>query len=321
MIDFTKFEARKVLCVGDLLVHEIVYGRPRSTASTPSIVAQRSELSLDGVAGVAKAVAALGSRCSIVAPVGDDQGASSVRHQLGALEMISLGLMKDPKRSTVRTTCYLAELVPAPMFTVEQGDIEPVRGQVEEGLLARILGEVLEADVVVLSDHSCGALTDRLTRDTIAAARQQGIPTLVASSCADFSRYAGATILAPGFAHFCASTARVPASTDELESVALQVLERTSIEALLVVQPEHGMSFIPRATSATHLGISGMSGAEHRCNDAGIAALALALACGCPWEEAMEVCHAAAAVRASEPEGLSREGLNAGTGAATPIAD
>ncbi|WP_456717561.1 MULTISPECIES: bifunctional heptose 7-phosphate kinase/heptose 1-phosphate adenyltransferase [unclassified Bradyrhizobium] len=292
MFDFAKFDARKVLCVGDLMLHEVVYGRTRSTTSTPSLVAHKWEVSVAGSAGVAKWVAALGAQSSIVAPVGDDQGACSVRELLGR-DGISLRLVRDTERSTVRTIRYVTDQAP-PILTVEREGRNPVRGQIEESLLARIIGEVLDADVIVLSDHDCGALTDRLIRDTIAAARQQGIPTLVVSSQADFSKYAGATILAPGFAHLCASIGSVPANADELEIVSLQVLERASIEALLVVQPGFGMSFIPRATTATHLGGFGIADAEFRCGDAGIAALALALACGLPWEQAMEACYAAA---------------------------
>jgi D-beta-D-heptose 7-phosphate kinase / D-beta-D-heptose 1-phosphate adenosyltransferase len=310
MINFDKFaaiaSAITVLSVGDIVVDEFAYGEIRSRFGPPVLVTQAARVTLGGAAGIALASAAFGARCSVVAAVGDDCRAELLRQPIKS-DRISFGLLNDPDRSTLRRTRFVGDHAASPLLCAEWDRGEPVHAQIEEGLLARILGEVLVSDIVVLSDYCGGAMSDRLVKDTIAAARQQGIPTLVISTHSDFSRYAGATILAPEFEGFCAVNGREPGSVEELERDALRLLERSSLEALLVLRPGQGLSFIPRATAATHLDDPELGGGDRRCNDAGIAALALALASGHSWVEAMAVCYAAAISPGSEGSGLLEE--------------
>lgn len=306
MIDLAKFAtsvaAMTVLCVGDVTVDETVFGPVHGVALCPVMTARYTEISAGGVAAVARQVMAFGARAGLVAPVGDDRGADAVRQNL-AEQQLSLNLVVDPSRPTTRTMRFVSEAPSSLLLQTQWESRAPVMGQTEERLIARVIGKILESDIVVLVDHDKGALSDRVVRDTIAAARQQGIPTIVASMRADFARYAGATILAPSFNHLCAAAGCVPSDFSDLEAVSRRLLERSALEALLVLQPGRGMSFVPRATPATHLPGSGFETVDARCPDAGVAALALALTCGFTWEEAMAACHCAAGAAARRKDG------------------
>ena len=79
MFDFDKhladLAAQTVLCIGDLMLDEFVYGevsRISPEAPTPVIAVKRSEVMVGGAGNVARNIVALGARCIFVGVVGDD---------------------------------------------------------------------------------------------------------------------------------------------------------------------------------------------------------------------------------------------------------
>lgn len=286
----SRIATTKVLCVGDVQIEEVVYGLLRSSAvEYPVLNAARSEVFVGGAAAVARQVAALGVRCSLVGLVGDDRGADVICNELGPT--ISLGLVRDPTRTTPWTVRFMSDPSSAPLLESVWEGRSPAAHHIEDRLIARVIGEALDADLIVLADNDSDGLSERLIHDTVAAARQQGIPTIVTSTTSDFGRYAGATILAPRFDSLCSVGGQVPKDLTDLETISLRVLEGASVEALLVVDPRRGLSFIPRASAPTHL--THWVASSRGCSDAGIAAFAVALACGLSWKEAMVACQQA----------------------------
>ena len=86
MPDFEKqlsaFAQQTVLCVGDVVLDEFVYGdvsRLSAEAPTPVLVVRRSEQMIGGAGNVARNVAALGARCIYVGVIGDDEAGRALR--------------------------------------------------------------------------------------------------------------------------------------------------------------------------------------------------------------------------------------------------
>src|SRR6202035_2477876 len=76
---------RTVLCVGDLMLDEFVYGevsRISPEAPAPVIAVQRSETNIGGAGNVARNIASLGARCIFVGLVGDDEAGAKLRAEL-----------------------------------------------------------------------------------------------------------------------------------------------------------------------------------------------------------------------------------------------
>src|SRR6187431_961637 len=84
-----------VLCVGDLMLDEFVYGevsRISPEAPAPVIAAQRSEIHIGGAGNVARNIASLGARCIFVGLVGDDEAGREVIARLQADPLIEPSL-------------------------------------------------------------------------------------------------------------------------------------------------------------------------------------------------------------------------------------
>mgnify|MGYP001144907833 CR=1 FL=1 len=100
-----------VLCVGDLMLDEFVYGevsRISPEAPAPVIAVQRSETDIGGAGNVARNIASLGARCLFVGLTGDDDAGKILRAELAAESLIESVLVCDPARPTTRKVRFVA---------------------------------------------------------------------------------------------------------------------------------------------------------------------------------------------------------------------
>src|SRR6202795_16515 len=97
--------SRTVLCVGDLMLDEFVYGevsRISPEAPAPVIAVQRTETNIGGAGNVARNIASLGARCIFVGLIGEDAAGMQLKAQLSRESLIETALVCDPSRPTTR---------------------------------------------------------------------------------------------------------------------------------------------------------------------------------------------------------------------------
>src|SRR5258707_12842584 len=84
-----------VLCVGDLMLDEFVYGevsRISPEAPAPVIAVQRTETNIGGAGNVARNIAALGARCIFVGLIGEDEAGARLDAALSKQNLVQAGL-------------------------------------------------------------------------------------------------------------------------------------------------------------------------------------------------------------------------------------
>src|SRR5215211_4323565 len=272
-----------VLCVGDLMLDEFVYGevsRISPEAPAPVIAVQRSETNVGGAGNVARNIASLGGRCIFVGLIGKDDAGGQLKAQLSQQSRIESVLVCDPLRPTTRKVRFVSEHFSTHML----------RADWELALPA-------SAEIVLLSDYAKGVLTARVIRSVIDAARRLGKRVIVDPKSANFAIYRGATLLTPNRKEFAEAT-RSRADTDlNIAAAAQDAMVLADCEAMLVTQSEHGMTLVVRGGEAIHVPalpvkVRDVSGA----GDTVAAVLALTLAAGADWETALRMANAAAAV-------------------------
>ncbi len=87
-----------VLCVGDLMLDEFVYGevsRISPEAPAPVLAVRRTETKIGGAGNVARNIAALGARCIFVSLTGDDMAGRFLKEELSADPLIEPLLVVD----------------------------------------------------------------------------------------------------------------------------------------------------------------------------------------------------------------------------------
>jgi D-beta-D-heptose 7-phosphate kinase/D-beta-D-heptose 1-phosphate adenosyltransferase len=204
MFDFDKHLAalseQTVLCVGDLMLDEFVYGevaRISPEAPTPVIAVKRAEVMIGGAGNVARNLTSLGTKCIFIGVVGDDEAGRMLRGALETHPLIEFELVVDKERQTTRKVRFVSEHFSTHMLRADWEMAAPVDAACEDALIAQVVDALPRAGAVVLSDYAKGALTPRVVRAVIAAANAQGKPVVVDPKGRDYSIYRGATLITP----------------------------------------------------------------------------------------------------------------------------
>ncbi|MGJ4947794.1 D-glycero-beta-D-manno-heptose-7-phosphate kinase [Bradyrhizobium sp. HKCCYLS20291] len=303
--DLSQAIARQtVLCVGDLMLDEFVYGevsRISPEAPAPVIAVQRSETNIGGAGNVARNIAALGARCIFVGLVGQDAAGDQLQAELAKVAGIESLLVRDPTRPTTRKVRFVSEHFSTHMLRADWERAAPAAGDIEQKLIDAILPLLARADIVLLSDYAKGVLTARVLRNVIDAARKAGKRVIVDPKSSNLAIYRGASVLTPNRKEFSEATRSRAETEQEIAAAAQDAIYLADCEAILVTQSERGMTLVPRQGDPVHVPaypvkVRDVSGA----GDTVVAVLAATLAAGAAWEDALRMASAAAAVAVSK---------------------
>src|SRR5476651_380300 len=283
--------SQTVLCVGDLMLDEFVYGevsRISPEAPAPVIAVQRTETNIGGAGNVARNIASLGARCIFVGLIGEDEAGGRLKAKLAQESLIESVLVPDSSRPTTRKVRFVSEHFSTHMLRADWEIAQPASAEIEQKLIDTILPLLPRADIVLLSDYAKGVLTARVIRNTIDAARKLGKRVIVDPKSANFAIYRGATLLTPNRKEFAEATRSRADSEAGIATAAQDAMQLADCEAILVTQSEHGMTLVPRQGDAIHVPahpvkVSDVSGA----GDTVAAVLAVTLSAGADWETAL----------------------------------
>jgi D-beta-D-heptose 7-phosphate kinase / D-beta-D-heptose 1-phosphate adenosyltransferase len=304
MLDFDKelseLRHQTVLCVGDLMLDDFVYGevaRISPEAPAPIMAVKRSESSLGGAGNVARNIASLGARCLFVGVVGKDDAGQTLAAALAAEPLIEAHLVIDATRPTTRKVRFVSEHYSTHLLRADWELAVPVNSETERALLNHALSALPRAGAVVLSDYAKGALTPRVIRSLLDAAKQAGKPAIVDPKHNDFSVYRGATLITPNRKELAEAVRRDLADDADIASAAAELCQTVQSEAVLVTRSDKGMTLVPASgepvnVPAYSVKVRDVSGA----GDTVAAVLAAMLAAKSSFESAMRAANAAAAV-------------------------
>src|SRR5262245_48249061 len=304
MFDFEKrlaeLSKQTVLCVGDLMLDDFVYGevsRISPEAPAPVIAVSREDMVIGGAGNVARNVASLGGRCIFVGVVGADPAGKALAAAFAEWKNIRPHLVVDVSRPTTRKLRFVSEHHSTHLLRADWEQATPVAGKIEVAVVEHTGAAVAQAGAVVLSDYAKGVLTQPVIRTVIERARKLKKPVVVDPKGIDFGIYRGATVIKPNRKELSEAT-RMPAGTDaEIAKAAGVLAEMCGSEAVLVSLSEAGATLVVRGKPPIHVPaypvkVVDTSGA----GDTVVAALALFLAQGAGYEEAMRAANAAAAI-------------------------
>lgn len=286
-----KLAASRVLVVGDVMLDRYWFGdatRISPEAPVPVAHITRMEERAGGAANVARNIASLGGKATILSVVGDDEAGTALE-RLMQQDGIQASLKRDGKISTtikLRVVARQQQLIRLDFEDNPGHEVLAAKLDEYQSLLAA-------HDVVILSDYGKGGLT-HVTR-MIELARAAGKPVLIDPKGDDYSKYAGATLLTPNRSEF-RQVAGKWADEAQLSAKAQALRAELNLDALLVTRSEEGMSLY-RAHDVVHeptlaREVYDVSGA----GDTVIATLGLMLAAGLDQPLAMRLANAAAGI-------------------------
>ena len=303
MFDFDRhlsgLTEQSVLCVGDLMLDEFVYGevsRISPEAPSPVIAVKRTESMIGGAGNVARNLVALGTRCIFVGVVGDDEAGRALSEALASHPLIEFHLVVDAARQTTRKVRFVSEHHSTHMLRADWEMASAVDAGSENALIAHVVKALPRAGAVVLSDYAKGALTPRVIRAVIDAANAAGKPVVVDPKGLDYSIYRGATLITPNRQELADATHTAAQTDEQVAEAAAELGRELGTEAVLVTRSEAGMTLV-RDDEVIHVPaypvrVRDVSGA----GDTVVAVCSAMLAMGADFESAMRAANAAAAV-------------------------
>lgn len=284
--------ARVVVC-GDVMLDRYWTGRAgriSPEAPVPVVRVQGQAERPGGAANVAINLRALGSACSVLGVIGDDEAGALLSQRL-----VEHGVEDGLLRGRLRTIEKLRVISHQQQLLRIDFEDPPGAGDFDPATLtAHFAARLTPGSVAILSDYGKGAL--RGVADLIGAARKAGVPVLVDPKGLDWSGYRGATLLTPNWGEFTAIVGDCP---DEATLCRRGEALRAdlALDALLVTRGEQGMTLLRPGLPALHLPamareVFDVTGA----GDTVIATLAAALAAGHPLDDACRLANLAAGI-------------------------
>jgi D-beta-D-heptose 7-phosphate kinase/D-beta-D-heptose 1-phosphate adenosyltransferase len=297
-LDLEGFAALKVLVVGDFMLDEYIWGRTeRISPEAPVLVVdvERETGTLGGAGNVVNNLVGLGARAEVLGLVGEDPPAQVLRQELSRLGVDPGGLFMEPQRHTSRKTRVFADF--QQVVRIDRETRVPGTGAFREAALKYVEERLPSLDAIVLSDYAKGTLNSFQPGDLIHLGRSRGVPVVVDPKGADYSNYAGATVVTPNLKELELVVGAPLRSWEELVDQGRELLEHLGLEALLVTQGAQGMTLIRREgalriPARTPQEVFDVSGA----GDTVVAVLALGLARGLGFEVSASLANLAAGV-------------------------
>ena len=288
MIDFSK---TRLLVVGDVMLDRYWFGevsRISPEAPVPVVHVSKEEVRPGGAANVARNIVALGGQVSLLSVVGTDEAGQTLRKLLEEAG-VATGLHDD---ANIHTTVKLRVLGRQQQLLRIDFETAPSH-EVLQAKLDDFERQLPEHDLVILSDYGKGGLT-HITQ-MIELAKKAGKRVLVDPKGDDYARYAGASLLTPNRSELREVVGKWTNEAD-LKAKADALREQLNLEALLLTRSEEGMTlFRPEGAfnqAAKAREVFDVSGA----GDTVIATLALMLASGADYPEAVRVANLAASI-------------------------
>ncbi len=301
---FERMAKANVAVVGDVMLDRYVAGevaRISPEAPVPILKAGRETVRLGGAANVAANIAAYGAGTQLVGVVGDDLAGRELSDLCDAQLGLRTELVADPGRPTTVKTRFLGGW--HQLLRLDAEAAHPLPGEAAERLLGAVRAALPGAAALVLSDYDKGVLSASSLPAIIAAGRAAGVPVMVDPKKRDPGLFAGASLLKPNLEEVAVFSGHRPSTDDEAEAACRWLLTAARVDAVLLTRGSGGMTLVRagedaaiHVRAATH-DVFDVTGA----GDAVIASLAVAIAAGADWEEAVRVANAAAGIAVASP--------------------
>jgi D-beta-D-heptose 7-phosphate kinase / D-beta-D-heptose 1-phosphate adenosyltransferase len=288
---FNHLSDKKILVIGDVMLDRYWQGdsqRISPEAPVPVVKISSNDDKVGGAANVARNIAHLDGKVTLMGIVGDDENAALMEAMLSQ-ENIESALIRQSEQPTITKLRVISRHQQVVRLDFE----EHFASHHAKALKERFAQCIDDFDFVVFSDYNKGTLAE--VSEMIHIARQHNKPVLVDPKTDDLSKYSGATVITPNLKEFIHAGGQTDSEQSIAES-ARALMTRCQIDSILLTRSEQGMSMITHDQKtdmpAQVLEVSDVTGA----GDTVIATLAIMLAAGSPIAEAAKIANLAAGI-------------------------
>ena len=297
--------SKRILVIGDLMLDEFVWGkvgRISPEAPVPVVEVTGESFFPGGAANVARNLRELVDRVSVIGLTGKDRSGQQLRELLAERKIDISDSLEDEKFPTIVKTRIIARH--QQVVRVDREKVASPSAKQVAKVVAAVGKRLGEIDAIIFEDYGKGFLTRELVSQIARQARAAKKIVTADPNPHNLIDWSGMTAVKPNRAE--AFLAAGIASRDfdvspkkdvDLVHAGKELLQKWSVQYLLVTLGEHGMMFFEKGKRPHHIptkarDVFDVSGA----GDTAIAMFTLALVCNATPLEAAQIANYASAV-------------------------
>jgi len=292
------FGKARVLVIGDIMHDVFIWGRVKRIspeAPVPVVEVERETSLLGGAANVVNNVRALGAKTCVAGVIGRDRPGQAVLDALDAIKADRSCVHKSAARPTAVKTRIIAHQQQVVRFDHEE--VRDIKPATFNKLWKSIEGVMPRTDAVVVSDYAKGLVSEKLMKKLVTLCRKRGSVLAVDPKPAHMDWYRGADVIAPNNAEASQAVGFELETDKDVERAGAELLERLDLKAALITRGERGMSLLRPGRKPIHVPakareVYDVTGA----GDTVVGALAVCLASGMDYPEAVKIANLAAGI-------------------------
>ena len=242
-----RFQGRKVLVIGDLLVSRFVEVAARKLAREAPVPAGDfvgQTLLPGGGANLARELVSLGASVHLVGLVGSDEYGNWLKTEFSKYGLSFGGVVTDPVRPTSLRTWYMVNTFH--MLRIDKEDRRDVPPAVAKKLLEGSTPLVKDVDCVILSDYDRGAITSYLISGVVSAAHDSGKIVVGQPKMHHYLDFSGVTYVKSNLEEAEHATGMAMVNETSLRNMGVNLLSRLESKAILITRGEQGVTLFDK---------------------------------------------------------------------------
>ena len=237
-----------IACIGDIILdHYIIGNVDRISPEAPvGILALKNEkYEIGGVGNVAKNIANLGGKTSLLCLSGSDHSSKIVKNLLRNEKNINNINIQIPNFKTPKKTRFL-ENSKHLLRVDDESTIFKLKDEFKRIILNKIQNIIKKNDLIILSDYNKGLLDKKLISLIIKLSTKYNKKIIADPKKIDFSIYSNVDILTPNQKEMMDATNMKIPNEKNLIKFGKYIVKKYNISNLLITRSEKGMLLINR---------------------------------------------------------------------------
>lgn len=295
----TKFNKKRILVLGDLMVDEYILGkvsRISPEAPVPVLNYKGRERNAGGAANVALNIHAMGGHVFMSGVAGQDESGIWLRSFLNDSGIATEGIMAEENRMTTLKTRYATK--GQQLLRVDQEDKRGILTDTQQQLLQYVFTHIEEWDAVVLSDYCKGVFENPdFVRALINICNEHQVIVTIDSKSRDIAAFENADFVKPNNLELENAVDIKIVDSDSLDNAGKKYLAISKARSIIVTRGADGISIFEsgkdrRDYASKAVQVFDVTGA----GDTVISTITLGVASGLSLDEAVILANIAAGI-------------------------
>ena len=242
-IDFDKIKDLHIICIGDIMLDEFVYGsvdRISPEAPIQVLKVNKNNQMLGGVGNVAANLLELGAKVTLFTQIGHDVNGDKLTRLLDLYPTLEAFVFVDKDVCTITKTRFLSKK--QHILRVDQEDNRGLNKEIEQQVIENLKEVATAANVLVISDYNKGFVSPEIKK---VLGELQILKIL--DSKGDLTPYEGKVdILTPNIKELEQYSGLKIIDTESLQNAVSEFEKKYKIRNVLVTASEKGMFFFEK---------------------------------------------------------------------------